>query len=111
MRCTCYWHGTGLGADPETEPEKFEHFGISVVEAMAAGCLPLVLAGGGPAEIVTSGYDGWTFKTLDELTDLTHRLTTATASELRDMRTRARQRARAFTSDVFRTKWRTLLSD
>jgi len=31
-----------------------EHFGITIVEAMAAGCVPIVHDSGGPREIVTS---------------------------------------------------------
>lgn len=110
-QCACYWHGAGLGANPETEPEKFEHFGITVVEAMAAGCLPFVLGHGGPAEIVTSGYDGWTFKTLDELIEFTSRSVTVPDSQLEEMRNRGRERAAAFTTEVFQAKWRTLLSN
>ncbi len=39
-----------------------EHFGITIVEAMAAGCVPVVHDSGGPREIVTDdvGYR-WTF--------------------------------------------------
>jgi len=109
-RCSFYWHGAGLGADPVKEPEKFEHFGITVVEAMAAGCLPLVLAHGGPAEIVTSGHDGWTFETPDELVERTLHLATVPQSQLDEMRARGQERARAFTTDAFQTKWRALLS-
>jgi glycosyltransferase involved in cell wall biosynthesis len=108
---TCYWHGAGLGADPATEPEKFEHFGIAVVEAMAAGCLPIVLAHGGPTEIVSSGSNGWTFRTPAELVELTSRLPTLPGSQLEEMRARSRERAAAFTTEVFQEKWRTLLSD
>jgi glycosyltransferase involved in cell wall biosynthesis len=107
----CYWHGAGLGADPATEPEKFEHFGITVVEAMAAGCLPLVVANGGPAEVVTSGYNGWTFKTPQELVELTSRLPALPESQLEAMRTRSRERSTAFTTQLFQEKWRKLLSE
>jgi glycosyltransferase involved in cell wall biosynthesis len=108
---TCYWHGAGLGADPATEPEKFEHFGITVVEAMAAGCLPLVLACGGPTEIVASGYNGWTFETPGELVELTSRLPTFPGPQLEEMRARSCERAQAFTTEVFQEKWRALLAD
>ena len=108
--CFCYWHGAGIGADPVTEPEKFEHFGITVVEAMAAGCLPLVLAQGGPAEIVTSGEDGWTFETPVELVARTLQLAALPQSKLDEMRDRGQERARAFATDVFQRKWRSLLS-
>jgi glycosyltransferase involved in cell wall biosynthesis len=66
-----YWHGSGLGEDPVRHPERFEHFGISVVEAMAAGAVPLVFAAAGPAEIVDDRRNGLHWTTLDELADLT----------------------------------------
>ena len=66
-----YWHGAGLGEDPARHPERFEHFGISVVEAMAAGAVPLVFAAAGPAEIVDDRRNGLHWTTLDELADLT----------------------------------------
>jgi glycosyltransferase involved in cell wall biosynthesis len=37
-------------------PKKHEHFGISIVEGMAAGCIPVVFNGGGPTEYVPSPY-------------------------------------------------------
>jgi len=46
------WHATGLGEDEGTHPERFEHFGIAPVEAMGAGPVPLVFAGGGFTETV-----------------------------------------------------------
>ena len=68
---TLYWHGAGLGEDAERHPERFEHFGISVVEAMAAGAVPLVFGAAGPGEIVQDGENGRHWKTLDELASLT----------------------------------------
>jgi len=66
-----YWHGAGLGEDAERHPERFEHFGISVVEAMAAGAVPIVYGAAGPAEIVQDGVNGRHWRTLDELAELT----------------------------------------
>lgn len=66
-----YWHGAGLGEDPTRHPERFEHFGISVVEAMAAGAVPIVFDAAGPAEIVRDGVDGLRWTSLDQLADLT----------------------------------------
>ena len=44
-----------------------EHFGISTVEAMSAGVVPLVFAGGGQLEIVSDGVNGVLWNTPDEL--------------------------------------------
>ena len=66
-----YWHGAGLGEDPDRHPERFEHFGISVVEAMAAGAVPLVFGAAGPAEIVRDGVDGEHWQTPQELIEET----------------------------------------
>ena len=49
-----FWHAAGYEIDEEKEPEKVEHFGITTVEAIAAGCIPLVIAKGGQKEILVS---------------------------------------------------------
>ena len=62
-----YWHGTGLGTDLEQEPEKAEHFGISLVEAMSAGCVVFAYGSGGPREIITDGVDGFLYSSTEDL--------------------------------------------
>lgn len=49
-----YWHATGFEVDENIHPEKVEHFGISTIEAMAAGCVPVVINKGGQKEILGS---------------------------------------------------------
>jgi glycosyltransferase involved in cell wall biosynthesis len=66
-RAKLFWHATGLDEDEAAHPERFEHFGISTVEAMAAGCVPLVIAKGGQTEIVQSGLNGIWWTSLAEL--------------------------------------------
>jgi glycosyltransferase involved in cell wall biosynthesis len=73
-RASIYWHGTGFGEDVDRHPERFEHFGIAVVEAMAAGAVPVVFGAAGPAEIVRHGVDGFHWRTLDELAEHSYRL-------------------------------------
>lgn len=46
-----YWHATGFERPPD-RPEMAEHFGISTVQAMSAGAVPIVFADGGQPEIV-----------------------------------------------------------
>lgn len=61
-----YWHATGLDENENTDPILFEHFGITTVEAMASGCVPVVIDAGGQKEIVITG-SGYTFSKRDEL--------------------------------------------
>lgn len=61
-----YWHAAGYDADLKSHPEKAEHFGISIVEAMGHGSIPLVFNAGGPTEILTP-ESGFTWNTLEEL--------------------------------------------
>jgi O-antigen biosynthesis protein len=69
-----YWHATGYGCDHQHEPSKQEHFGMSIVEAMSAGAVPLVYNGGGPREIVESGINRFLWSDPDELVAQTRRL-------------------------------------
>jgi glycosyltransferase involved in cell wall biosynthesis len=69
-----YWHASGYGEDDQREPEKFEHFGITTVEAMAAGCVPVVIAKGGQPETVKHGENGFLWNTLEELQQFTRQV-------------------------------------
>lgn len=66
-----FWHAAGFGVDEEKYPEKVEHFGITTVEAMAGGCIPVVINKGGQKEIIDSGKDGFLWNTVEELKGFT----------------------------------------
>ncbi|MBI2600845.1 glycosyltransferase [Candidatus Daviesbacteria bacterium] len=66
-----YWHAMGY---QESDPTKMEHFGISTVEAMAAGCVPVVINKGGQTEIVTDGENGFLWESLEDLKSKTQKL-------------------------------------
>ena len=70
-KASIFWHGAGLGEDEQLHPEKFEHFGITTVEAMSAGCIPVVIDKGGQKEIIKDGVDGFFFGDLEELSKIT----------------------------------------
>lgn len=58
LRSKIYWHATGFGEDENYQPIRFEHFGISPIEAMSAKCIPVLFRGGGLPEIIkTAGLD------------------------------------------------------
>jgi len=66
-----FWSASGFGADEKRNPTHVEHFGISLVEAMAAGCVPIVSNLGGHKEIVSQGREGFLWDTPAELVDTT----------------------------------------
>ncbi len=94
------WHGGGYGEDPERHPERFEHFGIAVVEAMATGAVPVVFGAAGPAEIVRHDVDGLHWRTLDELSHHTVALVTDPVRRA-GLSEAARRRALDFSVEVF----------
>jgi glycosyltransferase involved in cell wall biosynthesis len=69
-----YWHASGYNEDELKDPDKFEHFGITTVEAMASGCVPVVIGKGGQPEIVRHGVNGFLWQNLDELKGYTLKL-------------------------------------
>lgn len=70
-RAKIYWHASGFGEDLDKHPEYAEHFGISTVEAMRAGAVPIVFNAGGQREIVKDRKNGLLWNTLQELEDKT----------------------------------------
>ncbi len=73
-RASIFWHAAGYGDDSAAHPELAEHFGLTTVEAMAAGCVPVVINKGGQPEIVEHGVSGFVWDTLDQLKAHTLRL-------------------------------------
>jgi glycosyltransferase involved in cell wall biosynthesis len=70
-RSALFWHAAGHG---EADPARQEHFGITTVEAMAHGCVPIVPALGGQLEIVADGVTGRLWRTEAELVATTAEL-------------------------------------
>jgi glycosyltransferase involved in cell wall biosynthesis len=65
------WSATGWGEDENDAPWASEHFGMTTVEAMAAGCVPVVIDRAGQREIVRQGIDGFRWGNFRELTERT----------------------------------------
>ena len=61
-----YLHPCGFGVDGSLYPEALEHFGMAVAEAISAGCHPVVVGQGGPAELLAAQGVGDMFATVAE---------------------------------------------
>lgn len=69
-----FWSASGYGVDQNRNPLQVEHFGITVIEAMAAGCVPLVVNAGGYPEIVDHGLNGFLWSDPGQLQEQTLQL-------------------------------------
>jgi glycosyltransferase involved in cell wall biosynthesis len=70
-RASIYWHATGYGSSPELHPRRQEHFGMTIVEAMSAGAVPVARNTGGPRETVQHEVSGFLWNNLEELQQYT----------------------------------------
>jgi glycosyltransferase involved in cell wall biosynthesis len=95
-----YWHTMGLDTDESKYPERAEHFGIATVEAMRAGCVPVVVASGGQREIVANGESGYLCSDLGQLVQATRSLM-QDQDLLARMSMRATQRSFEFAPERF----------
>jgi glycosyltransferase involved in cell wall biosynthesis len=98
-----FWHAAGYGVDEARYPERTEHFGMSTVEAMSAGCVPVVVNKGGQKEIVSHGKSGYLWNTVDELVEHTASLMND-ADRRETMRGHARERFHDFDRQHFSIK-------
>ncbi len=103
-----YWHATGLDENENTSPILFEHFGITTVEAMASGCVPVVINAGGQKEIVTLGA-GYLWNDREELMKYTHELTENPVL-LKKLSVAAAKRAKYFDREMFKRKFKKYLT-
>lgn len=94
-----YWHAAGLN-QKSSKPERFEHFGISVVEAMSAGAIPFVYYKGGPAEIL-SEYPNLQYR---NSSDLIKKLLDFSKEEVHNERALLMSKASRFESENFYIK-------
>jgi hypothetical protein len=102
------WHLTGIDSKEEEDPASIEHFGMSVVESMSVGVIPVVMDVGGTSEIVdkTCGRLG------NSVTDFilsTLEILRMPSDERQAMRDAAMQRATRFSFTRFLQQGKQLL--
>jgi len=99
-RAQLFWSAVGYDVDEKSEPERCEHFGISVVEAMSAGCVPLVVNKGGYKEIVIHGRNGFLWNSVDGLLSRTTELI-GNSGLVKKLSLLTQERAKDFSKEVF----------
>lgn len=101
-----FWHAAGYKIDETTDPEKVEHFGMTTVEAMAAGCVPVVIAKGGQKEIIKPGT-GFLCNSPEEMAKETGGLI-KNQLELNKITSASQKRSLDFSTGEFNQKLRSL---
>lgn len=103
-----YWHMTGISLP--NEPGAQEHFGMTTVESMASGCVPVVLNTGGQPEIVEDGKNGFLVKDSEQLKIKTFEL--INNKEMKEkMSIEAINRSKNFDEGVIRNKFYSVISN
>ncbi len=110
QRSSIYWHATGYRVDQMQEPHKVEHFGISTVEAMAAGCMPVVIPKGGQAEILNDQLLKWSWLTQKECIKKTKQLVINRKLRVQ-LQQLAQKRSLVFAPDIFVKKLSDLINN
>lgn len=100
-RAWFYWHAAGFGVDEIMNPENTEHFGITTLEAMACGAIPLVVPKGGQKEVVPLAKLHW--QTPEELVDKSLALLQATPQEMETIAQSRDAAIHRYSKDVFTT--------
>ncbi len=102
-----YLHCGGWDVDVTAHPEAAEHFGITVLEAMSAGCIPVVYATGGPAEIVKHGVNGFLVVGVHEMAEWTIKILRGwETAAMQSVRAAAYETAKKYDKSAFRARMR-----
>lgn len=104
-----YWHATGLDEDENTNPILMEHFGITTVEAMASGCVPVVINKGGQVEIVTQ-ESGFKWNNREELILATQKLI-SDDKLFAAMSKKAKKRSEYFSKKNFKKRFEKIINN
>ncbi len=110
QRASMYWHAAGYEVNESTHPENTEHFGITTLEAMASGCIPIVVPKGGQQEVVDDPTLYWNTPT--ELLQKTQ--TVLTHLERKDeefdrISTKMQSQVHKYTKEVFANQVKKIL--
>ncbi len=103
-----FWSAAGFEVDEKKHPEKLEHFGMTVVEAMSAGCIPFVYNAGGHREIIQEKKNGFLWRLEEELIKKTYAITTS-SSTMKYLSDQAKKDCQKFSYENFEKSFLALL--
>jgi glycosyltransferase involved in cell wall biosynthesis len=84
---------------------KYEHFGIAIVEGMAAGLIPIVHKRGGPwIDIIERGKYGFGFENLEDATNIIEFILGLGTNTLSELRSSIVEKAKVFSFNNFKLK-------
>jgi len=82
-----------------------EPFGITTVQGIGAGCLPIVHNSGGQREVVP--YAELRYESEADIPELVHKL--EKSEQIADLRTALKAHVRSYSSEAFRDQFKSLL--
>lgn len=98
-----FWSASGFGVNEVKNPQFTEHFGMTVVEAMSAGCVPIIINVGGHKEIIENDVSGFLWDNRDGLIKNTKRLLTEKGLTGKII-LESKKRSKDFSTTVFKEK-------
>jgi len=101
-----YWHATGISLKI---PAAQEHFGLTILEAIASGAVPVTYNSGGQPEIVTDSNNGFLYDNLNVLKSKTMKLID-NPKLLNKMRNEGKKTVKKFSEVKSRKAWLDFIS-
>lgn len=98
-----FWSASGYNIDQNTNPQRVEHFGMTLVESMSAGLVPVVVKAGGHKEIVENEVNGYLWESKRELSEFTKKIVN-TKGLLNQLSKNSIESAKKFSYEVFKSK-------
>lgn len=104
-----YWHAAGYNVDENKNPENTEHFGMTVVEAMASGLVPVVVNQGGLRETVKNDLNGFLWDSINDLISKTQ-LLISSPQIIQEMSIQSIKLSKQFSKENFEKKFLSLIN-
>jgi GT2 family glycosyltransferase/glycosyltransferase involved in cell wall biosynthesis len=106
QKSSIYWHCSGYN---NTNPGAVEHFGLTILEGMSAGCVPISYSKGGPSETIKHDSSGYLYDDLKDLIKYTKKII-KDPKLLQTMSKEAVKRSEEFSEDNSKKNWVSLVT-